>query len=249
MNPGSDITLWIAFSAGILSFFSPCVLPLIPSFLTYITGLSFAQLKDEHPAFKVRLSVLSHSLVFVAGFSLVFISLGALAGLASSSFQTHLREGLVWVQKVGGVLVFFFGIHMTGLLHFGLLLGDRRMHIQRKPSGFFGTLLVGIAFAAGWTPCIGPILGGILAMVAGTTGGVLKGVLLLSAYSGGLGIPFIISGLLFHTFLAFFNRFRKHIRILEVCTGAMLMAVGVMLFFNLFGQLSMYLYRWIPISG
>jgi cytochrome c-type biogenesis protein len=245
----ADLTVWIALSAGVLSFFSPCVLPLIPSYLTYITGLSFQQLQEAHPTARVRLVVLFHSLTFILGFSLVFISLGALAGLASSSFQVHLREGLVWVQRIGGVLIFLFGVHMSGLFHFGVLLGEKRVHIHTKPSGFFGTLLVGIAFAAGWTPCIGPILGGILAMVAGTSGGAGRGILLLACYSIGLGIPFLISGLLFHGFLSFFNRFRKHIRIMEIVTGALLMAVGIMLFFGMFGKLSGYLYRFIPISG
>ncbi len=244
-----DVTFWIAFSAGILSFFSPCVLPLIPSYLTYITGLSFKQLQGEHPGAKVRIQVLLHSLAFIAGFSVVFISLGALAGVASSAFQEHLREGLEWIQKIGGILIFLFGIHMSGLFHFGILLGEKRVQLHAKPSGFLGTFLVGLAFAAGWTPCIGPILGGILALVAGTSGDYAKGILLLGAYSAGLGIPFLVSGLLFHGFLSFFNRFRKHIRIMEIVTGVLLMVVGVMLFFNMFGALSGYLYRWIPVSG
>ncbi len=249
MTASHDLTVWIALSAGILSFFSPCVLPLIPSYLTYITGLSFQQLQEAHPTARVRLTILFHSLVFILGFSLVFISLGALAGLASSSFQAHLREGLVWVQRVGGVLIFLFGVHLSGLFHFGVLLGDKRVHIHAKPSGFFGTLLVGIAFAAGWTPCIGPILGGILAMVAGTSGGAGRGILLLTFYSLGLGIPFLVAGLLFHGFLGFFNRFRKHIRIMEILTGGLLMAVGIMLFFGLFGKLSGYLFRLLPMGG
>jgi cytochrome c-type biogenesis protein len=246
MSSGSDITIWIAFTAGILSFFSPCVLPLIPSYITYITGLSFGQLKEAHPSTKVRVTVLLHSLTFIAGFSAVFISLGAVAGVASTAFQTHMREGLVWIQKIGGVLIFLFGIHMSGLFHFGILLGEKRVQIHRKPSGFIGTFLVGLAFAAGWTPCIGPILGAILALAAGSTGGVGRGILLLTVYSAGLGIPFLISGLLFHTFLAFFNRFRKHIRIMEILTGILLMIVGAMLFFDVFGRLAGYLYRWFP---
>ena len=246
MSSGSDITIWIAFTAGILSFFSPCVLPLIPSYITYITGLSFGQLKEAHPSTKVRVTVLLHSLTFIAGFSAVFIGLGAVAGVASSAFQTHMREGLVWIQKIGGVLIFLFGIHMSGLFHFGILLGEKRVQIHRKPSGFIGTFLVGLAFAAGWTPCIGPILGAILALAAGSTGGVGRGILLLTVYSAGLGIPFMISGLLFHTFLAFFNRFRKHIRIMEILTGILLMIVGAMLFFDVFGRLAGYLYRWFP---
>ena len=249
MEAGNDVTLWIAFSAGILSFVSPCVLPLIPSYMTYITGLSFSEIQEAHPGLKVRLTVLYHSLFFILGFSIVFIGLGALAGLASLQFQTFMREGLIWVQRIGGIMVFLFGVHLTGLFHFGVLLGEKRVHLQRKPSGFIGTILVGIAFAAGWTPCIGPILGSILAMVAGSSGGASKGILLLSAYSVGLGVPFLISGLLFHSFLNFFNKFRKHIRIMEIFTGALLMLVGVALFFNLFGKMSGYIYRWFPALG
>lgn len=249
MTSGGDITVWIAFSAGILSFFSPCVLPLIPSYITYITGLSFGQIQEAHPSTRVRMTILLHSLTFILGFSVVFICLGALAGLASSAFQTHLREGLMWVQKIGGVLIFFFGIHLTGLFHFGVLLGEKRVQIQRKPSGFFGTFLVGLAFAAGWTPCIGPILGTILAMAAGTTGGLGRGVFLLTMYSAGLGVPFLIAGLLFHGFLSFFNKFRKHIRLVEIGTGVLLMAVGVLLFFDLFSMMSGFLYRYLPMTG
>jgi len=249
LSNGTDITLWIAFSAGVLSFVSPCVLPLIPSYITYITGLSFGQVKEAHPGLKVRLTVLYHSVIFILGFSVVFITLGALAGLASVKFQAHLREGLVWVQRIGGVLIFLFGVHLTGLFHFGVLLGEKRVHIQRKPSGFVGTFLVGIAFAAGWTPCIGPILGSILAMVAGSSNGIGKGVTLLTAYSAGLGLPFLLAGLLFHGFLSFFDKFRKHIRLTEIVTGLLLMVVGVLLFLDMFGRLSGYLYRWFPNLG
>lgn len=246
MGTGADVTIWLAFTAGVLSFFSPCVIPLIPSYLTYITGLSFGELQQAHPGARVRMIVLLHSLIFVTGFSLVFIALGAIAGVASASFQDHLHEGLIWLQRGGGVLVFLFGVHMTGLFHFGVLLGDKRVHLQRKPSGYLGTLLVGVAFAAGWTPCIGPVLGTIL-MIAASSGQVAKGVLLLSAYSAGLGLPFLVAGLLFHGFLVFFNRFRRYIRLLEIVTGVLLMVAGVMLFFGYFGVLSGYLYRLLPV--
>jgi cytochrome c-type biogenesis protein len=244
----TDITLWIAFTAGILSFFSPCVLPLIPSYLTYITGLSFSQLQEEHPKLQVRWTVLVHSLLFIAGFSAVFILLGALAGIASTAFQLYLREGLGWLQKIGGVLIFLFGVHFTGLFRFGVLLGEKRVHLQRKPAGFAGTFLVGIAFAAGWTPCIGPILGTILTLAAGA-GGVGPGVMLLSSYSVGLGVPFLAAGLLFHGFLSFFKRFRKHIRLVEIITGVLLMVVGILLFFDYFGRIAGYLYRYVPVPG
>ncbi len=248
MQQASQITYWIAFTAGILSFASPCVLPLIPSYLTYITGLSFSQLEDAHPKAKVRLTVLLHSLCFIIGFSMVFVLLGAIAGIASSKFQIYLREGLEWIEKIGGLLIFLFGVHMTGLFHFGVLLGEKRVHLHKKPSGFIGTFVVGVAFAAGWTPCIGPILASIL-MVAATSGKVGEGVGLLAVYSLGLGVPFLLSGLLFHQFLVAFNRFRKYIRLVEIGTGIMLMAVGIMLMFNLMGHLTMLLYQWVPMQG
>lgn len=248
MNVGADVTIWIAFTAGLLSYFSPCVLPLIPSYLTYVSGLSFGELNDAHASAKVRLTVILHSLAFIAGFSAVFIGLGALAGLASSSFQANLREGLGIVQKVGGVLIFLFGIHLSGLFHFGVLLGEKRIQLRDKPTGFFGTFLVGVAFAAGWTPCIGPILGAILAIAASSSGGVGRGVLLLSAYSLGLGVPFLISGVLFHSFLSFFNRFKKHIRMVEIVTGLMLMLAGVLLFFDQFTRIAGYLYEIFPAT-
>jgi cytochrome c-type biogenesis protein len=213
--------------------------------LTYITGLSFGQLQESHPGAKVRLTVLLHSLCFILGFSIVFVLLGAIAGVASAKFQQHLREGLVWVERIGGLLIFLFGLHMTGLFHFGVLLGEKRVHLHQKPSGYFGTIVVGIAFAAGWTPCIGPILASIL-MIAASSGQAAKGVWLLSFYSIGLGLPFLVSGLLFHQFLSAFNRFRKHIRMIEIITGTLLMLVGIILMFNLLGRLTMYLYQWMP---
>lgn len=244
----ANITYWIAFTAGILSFASPCVLPLIPSYLTYITGLSFSQLDEAHPNAKVRLTVLFHSLCFILGFSFIFILLGAIAGIASSQIQVFLREGLEWVEKIGGLMILLFGVHMTGLFSFAFLLGDKRVQLHKKPSGFIGTFIVGIAFAAGWTPCIGPILASIL-MVAATSGQVGEGVGLLALYSMGLGVPFLLSGLLFHQFLTAFKRFRKHIRLIEIGTGAMLIAVGIMLMFDLLGPITMFFYQWVPVQG
>jgi cytochrome c-type biogenesis protein len=224
------------------------VLPLIPSYLTYITGLTFGKLQGEHTDSKVRLIVVSHSLAFILGFSTVFIALGGLVGIASAGFQEHLRSSLVWVERIGGLLILLFGIHLTGLFHFGVLLGERRVHLHSKPGGYFGTFVVGLAFAAGWTPCIGPILASIL-MIAATSGHAGQGLWLLTVYSAGLGIPFLAAGLLFHHFLTFFQHFRKHIRITEIVTGVLLIAVGILLMLGKMGQLGIYLYRWFPPAG
>jgi cytochrome c-type biogenesis protein len=238
-----DITFWIAFSAGLASFVSPCVLPLIPSFITYITGLSFQQLQQAHPGSRVRWQVVLHCLLFIAGFSLVYTVMGVVAG----SLFGFLQDGLRWVQKLGGLLVFLFGIHLTGLFHFGILLGEKRIQIHNKPAGYLGSFLVGLVFSAGWTPCTGPILGSVLTMAAGSSGSSLRGGILLASYSAGLGLPFLISGLMFHGFLGFFNRFRKHIRLAEVVTGIMLMIVGLLLFFNGFSYLTAIFYQWLPL--
>lgn len=249
MIQGSEITMGIAFSAGLVSFLSPCVLPLIPSYITYITGMSFNQLEQAHPGSRVRMQVAVHCLLFIAGFSIVYTGMGVLAGVISGSLYGSLQEGLWWIQKIGGILVFLFGIHLSGLFHFGILLGEKRVQIHDKPAGYIGSLLVGLAFAAGWTPCIGPILGTVLAMAASSSGGAGRGGILLASYSAGLGVPFLLSGLLFHSFLGFFKRFRKYIRLVELVTGIMLMVVGVMLFFNWFGVLTGYLYQWLPVVG
>jgi cytochrome c-type biogenesis protein len=247
-SAGADVSLWIAFTAGVLSFFSPCVLPLIPSYLTYITGLSFGQLQEAHPGAKVRLTVIAHSLTFIVGFSTVFILLGGLVGLASAGFQEYLRSGLVWVERLGGLFILFFGVHLTGLFHFGILLGEKRVHLHSKPSGYLGTFLVGLAFAAGWTPCIGPILASIL-MMAATSGKAGHGLLLLTIYSFGLGLPFLISGLLFHQFLTFFRHFRRYIRLTEIVTGVLLILVGLLLISGKLGWLTMQMYQWLPVQG
>jgi len=247
MNQG-DITIWVAFLYGFLSFISPCVLPLIPSYMAFITGLSFSQLNAEHPGARMRMTVLLHSVAFVAGFSAVFVALGGLAGMASETLRATLEEGIYWFQKVGGVLIFLFGLHLSGIFPLSALLGEKRIQMHNKPHGFLGTMLVGIAFAAGWTPCIGPILGSILMMVAGTESDSLRGMQLLAVYSLGLGVPFVLAGVLFHEFLVFFNRFKRYIRLAELFSGLLMMLVGALLFFDLLGRLTGYMYRLFPGS-
>ena len=230
-----EITYLGAFVAGLLSFLSPCVLPLIPSYITYITGLSFSDLQNEHPTHIIRQKTFFHSLSFITGFTVVFVLLGASATLASSMLYQHMSE----VRKIGGLLIFVFGIHITGLVPLKFLLGERRITLRNKPAGYIGSFLVGLVFAAGWTPCIGPILGSILALAA-TEQDVNKGIVLLLFYSIGLGIPFMLSSLALHSFLIFFNRFKKFIRLSEVCAGIMLMIVGVLIYSNWLSRLAGY---------
>ncbi|HWI40191.1 MAG TPA: cytochrome c biogenesis protein CcdA, partial [Verrucomicrobiae bacterium] len=216
----SGLTFAAAFVAGLLSFLSPCVLPLIPSYITYITGVSFAELHAEHPAQSVRLKTMLHSLAFIAGFTTIFVLLGASATLVGGVLQRY--QDLV--RQAGGVLIILFGIHVSGLVNFTALLGERRINIRNKPAGYAGSFAVGLAFAAGWTPCIGPILASIL-MVAATEETVGRGVLLLLSYSLGLGVPFFLSSLALHRFILVFNRYKRHIRVMEVVTGLFLVLV------------------------
>ncbi len=231
----SNITFIGAFIAGLLSFLSPCVFPLIPSYITYITGLSFADLQAEHPTHKVRQQTIVHSLLFIAGFTTVFVLLGASATFIGG-FLDQYRDV---VRKVGGILILTFGIHITGLIPIKMLLGEKRVTVHRKPAGYAGSFLVGLAFAAGWTPCIGPILGSILA-VATTEETVYHGIALLLIYSLGLGLPFFLASLAMHQFLVFFNRFKKYIRIFEIITGVFLIIIGVLIFTNYLAVLAKY---------
>jgi len=222
-----EVTYLGAFVAGLLSFLSPCVLPLIPSYITYITGLSFADLQSDHPGRKVRQTAMLHSLAFICGFTVVFVLLGASATYVGSFLMQHAG----FLRKAGGILIILLGVHVTGIVPIHLLLGEKRFSLQRKPAGFAGTFLVGLAFAAGWTPCIGPILAAIL-MVAATEESVYHGIVLLLIYSLGLGIPFFLSALAMQRFIVAFQRFKKYIRFFEICTGIFLILVGFTIYFN-----------------
>ena len=232
----TNISIIGAFVAGLLSFLSPCVLPLIPSYITYITGLSFADLQAEHPTHKVRQQTIIHSLLFIAGFTCVFVLLGASATFMGDFLQDHKTA----IRRTGGVLIVIFGIHVSGLFDIGLLLGERKFTLHRKPAGYLGSFIVGIVFAAGWTPCIGPILATILA-VAATEG---RGVWLLLTYSMGLAIPFFLAALAMHQFLVFFKRFKRHIRLFEIITGILMVVVGILIFTNSLVLISRYTSSW-----
>ncbi|MEA1923708.1 MAG: cytochrome c biogenesis protein CcdA [Pseudomonadota bacterium] len=239
----SQISLLIAFSAGIFSFISPCVLPLIPSYLTYITGISFDDLVDNQSR-SVRRRTLFHSLFFILGFTMVFVALGASATYVGNFFQ----ENQTLIRRVGGVIVILLGIHITGVVKLNLLEREKRFEFKNKPLGYLGSVLVGIAFAAGWTPCIGPILASIL-LYASTSDNVGGGIILLVAYSMGLGLPFLISALAFNTFLTYFSRFNRYLRIVSIVSGIFLIIIGFLLIFDCLSIFAQYLNMWLPQTG
>ncbi len=227
--------LAIAFTAGLLSFLSPCVLPLIPSYITFITGMGFEDVTRS------RRTTLTHALLFVFGFSLIFIALGASA-TALGNLLLGYRD---WITRIGGVLVIIFGLYMLGVLNMGMMSKDTRFHLSDKPVGYLGTVIVGIAFGAGWTPCIGPILGAILTY-AGTSGNVSHGMGLLATYSLGLAVPFLLSALLMERFLGAFQKFRKHMGLVNKISGVLLIIVGVLMLTNWFTMLAGYLDQFTP---
>jgi len=229
----NNITLISAFVAGLLSFLSPCVFPLIPSYITYITGLSLADLQAEHTSGKIRIKTAVHSILFIAGFTAVFVLLGASVTFIGGFMQ----ENMGIIRRVGGIMIVLFGVHLTGLFPIQFLLGEKRLTIHNRPAGYLGSFLVGVAFSAGWTPCIGPILASIL-MIAATENTLHHGIMLLLAYSMGLAVPFFFSALAMHGFLLVFKRFKKHIRLFEIFTGIFLIVVGIMVFCNYLTKLS-----------
>ncbi len=240
-----EVTLLAAFFAGVLSFVSPCVLPLIPGYLSFVSGVTLDEMRGtgagvSAPA-NVRRRAVIMSLAFVLGFSLVFIGLGA----SATAIGGVLMEHLSLLGKIAGVVIILFGLHMMGVLKIGLLYSEKRMQTSGKPAGFFGAMLVGVAFAFGWTPCIGPILAAILA-VAATQDSVGEGVKLLAVYSAGLGVPFIATSLAINKFFAASARIRKHYHAIEVVSGVLLVVVGVLIFTNRFTVIAQLLTPYFP---
>lgn len=235
MADGVSLGVAIAFSAGLLSFLSPCVLPLIPSYVTFVTGMSLEDVQRSR-----RIAVV-HALLFIVGFTLVFLALGATATVVG---RVLLSER-IWIARVGGLLVILFGLYLLGVFNFAAFARERRVQITDKPLGYLGTVVVGIAFGAGWTPCIGPILGGILTFTA-SQADLTRGLGLLFAYSMGLAIPFLLAALAIERFIALFQRYRGTMRWANRVAGALLVVVGVLMMTNYLSVLSGFLQTYTP---
>jgi cytochrome c-type biogenesis protein len=236
-----NISILAAFTAGVISFISPCVLPLIPGYLSFISGVSMEELKGGDKRSNVLRKVSLNTLFFVLGFSVVFVAMGA----SATFIGEFLLSNLSLFNKIAGVIIIILGLHIMGVFRISFLNYEKRFHAKGKPLGPFGSFLVGLAFAFGWTPCIGPILGGILALAANqdTVG---KGMVLLSSYSLGLGIPFFITAVSFNTFLGFFGWVKKYFRTIEIIAGLLLVIIGFLMFVGSFGYIAGLLNQWLP---
>jgi cytochrome c-type biogenesis protein len=236
-----NVGLLAAFAAGFLSFVSPCVLPLIPGYISFVSGVSVDEMRSETTPTASRLQVFVTSLAFVIGFSIVFIALGA----SATAVGKFMFAKLPLLSKIAGAILIVFGLHTMGVFRLAILDTEKRVHSQRKPAGPLGALLVGVAFAFGWTPCIGPILGGILA-IAGSKNSVGEGITLLAVYSLGLGIPFLITSLAINQFFGAAKKIRKHYHAIELASGALLIVIGVLIVTGQLTIITRYLQPYLP---
>ncbi len=233
----NEVGLFIALGAGVFSFLSPCVLPLVPSYLTFVTGMSLEDLQEGVD----RRTTLIHSVLFVTGFSVIFILLGASASFLGQFFKAW----EVWIARFGGLVIIVLGLHLAGVFRIMPLMRERRVYLADKPAGYLGTLAVGMAFGAGWTPCIGPVLGAILTY-GFSQDTMWAGVGLLTVYSLGLAVPFLVAALALDWFLKAFRRFRTWIPVVEKASGALLVFLGLLLLTGTFTILSAWLTRFTP---
>ncbi len=240
MGAADQLSVAVAMGAGALSFLSPCVLPIFPSYLSFVTGLSLEDMQAGREAATRRRTLLS-ALLFILGFSLVFVSMGASLSLVGSFLFDY--QGVI--RRVGGVLIVLFGLQVGGWLRVPFLLRERRLEFRRRPAGYLGAFLVGVTFAAGWTPCVGPILGSVLSL-ASAAGTARTGTLLLASYSLGLAIPFFLSALAVDRFFTVFHRFKRFLPVLNTVAGAILILVGALLVTNYFSALAALTIRLTP---
>jgi cytochrome c-type biogenesis protein len=233
----TDVNVFIAFAAGVFSFLSPCVLPLIPSYLSFVSGVSLDEMRNEQG----RSRVVLNSLAFIIGFSLVFISLGASASLLGGLFLSYRNA----IRIVGGIFIVLVGLYLVGAFKVAALERYLQFDLKDKPAGYLGSVLVGITFAVAWTPCVGPILGATLAL-ASTSGEVSRGTFLLSSYAAGLALPFFLSALAINSFLQFSQRMRHHIKAIHVAGGILLIIAGILLITDYMTLLNAYALRFTP---
>jgi len=237
-----NVSITFAFLGGLLSFASPCVLPLVPAYISFVTGISFEELTDNNDNKAVKRTIFLNSLVFIAGFSVVFVGLGASASFLGQFILTYQDI----IRKVGGIVIILLGIHIIGIINFNILQREKRLHFFReKPAGIFGSFFVGIGFAAGWTPCIGPILATIL-IVAASSDTIGFGIILLVSYSLGLAVPFMLTSLGINTFLKHFSRLKRHMRVVSIVTGSFLIVMGLLIYSNYFAIFTGYLNSILP---
>ena len=234
-----EISYFYVLLAGLLSFLSPCVLPIVPGYLCFIAGTSLDKALDNQKT--LRSNSLKYSISFVFGFSSVFVLMGASATYLSSL----LYEYFDYLRIIGGIIIIIFGIHFTQIIQFSFLNSDTRIQIKNYKPGLVGSFIVGLSFAFGWTPCIGPILGSVLS-VAAASETISEGTFLLILYSAGLGIPFILAAYGIGTFLKFLSRIRKHIRTIEIFTGLLLILFGILILTNRIQELAFFFIKYFP---
>ena len=237
-----DVTFGGAFLAGLLSFVSPCVLPIVPPYLCYLAGVSFDQLKDDAVPPGAARHVVFSALAFVVGFATVFVMLGATAGVLGKAMAQHFDT----LAIIAGVIIAIMGLHFLGVFRIGFLFRDFRLSVENKPAGLLGAYIMGLAFAFGWTPCVGPILAAIL-FVAGSTETATTGALLLGAYAAGIGLPFVLAAVFASRFLGWAFRFRQHMHLIEKVMGGILVLTGVLFMTGQMTAIAFWLLETFPV--
>lgn len=236
-----DVSVGAALLAGLLSFVSPCVLPIVPPYLAWLAGVSFDELRDEAPGAEQRRRVIIAAFAFVLGFATVFIALGATASVIGKTIAQYFDT----LSIVAGILIIIMGLHFLGVFRIGMLYREARVQVDRKPAGPLGAYVIGLAFAFGWTPCVGPVLAAIL-FIAGSEGTAMRGAALLGAYSLGIGIPFLLAAIFASRFLGWAARFKKHMRKVEVAMGGLLVLTGILFITGQMSAISYWLLETFP---
>lgn len=237
-----DISVGAAFLAGLLSFVSPCVLPIVPPYLCYLAGVSVDELRGSDATSATSQRVILSAIAFVLGFSVVFVALGATASVIGQSIARYFDT----LAVIAGVIIIIMGLHFLGVFRVSLLFREARLQVERKPAGLIGAFVMGLAFAFGWTPCVGPVLAAIL-FVAGTADSIFRGSLLLLVYALGIGLPFILAAAFASRFLGWAGRFRKHLGLVEKIMGGFLVLTGVLFITGQMSAIAFWLLDTFPV--